>query len=225
MVGNLHRNQENTENLTMCHRGIVILASNTPETDYVSMAESTAKHASNTLQLPYTVIDVNNQDSRNTRHCIDTNEYVQWNNTGRHSVFDLSPYEETLVIDADYLVNTRNLLSIFDLKWDYLLSKNYTTIGEPITNDINNTKFKYLWATCFVFRKTNTTRLFFNMVKRIQNNWGYYRLLYNIDARNFRNDIAFTLADSILSGYSISKNTLPYTLNHVTIPNVSIKKT
>lgn len=204
-------------------KGILILASNTDDVDYVSMAKSTAERASDVLQIPNTVIDLGEIHEKNMRQNLDNDSMVQWNNKNRFTVIDYTPYDVTLVIDSDFIVNTRNFLNIFNLEFDYLLSKNFTTVGDDIDNNINKTGLKYLWATAFVFRRTKTTQLFFKLVRRIQSNWEYYRMLYNIEARNFRNDIAFTLADSILHGYNISKNVLPYSLTHVTVPNVSIQ--
>ena len=61
----------------------------------------------------------------------------------------------------------------------------------------------YVWATVFAFRKTEKSKLFFDLISRIQKNYNYYKLLFNVDQRNFRNDYAFAMADIILNGYSI----------------------
>ena len=36
-------------------------------------------------------------------------EGTEWNNIGRYSAYDLSPYDETLLIDSDYLYNQIHL--------------------------------------------------------------------------------------------------------------------
>jgi hypothetical protein len=62
----------------------------------------------------------------------------------------------------------------------------------------------YVWATAFAFRKTSKARAYFQLVQRIQENYGYYRALFNVEQRNFRNDYAFAMADMALSGYTAS---------------------
>jgi hypothetical protein len=51
--------------------------------------------------------------------------------------------------------------------------------------------------------------MFFDLVFRIQNNYGYYHSLFNIRERNYRNDYAFAIADYILNGYTVRTNSIP----------------
>jgi hypothetical protein len=67
----------------------------------------------------------------------------------------------------------------------------------------------YVWATVFAFRKTPKSKMYFEMIGRIQRNYNYYRALFNIQERIFRNDFAFAIADVILNGYSIITNSIP----------------
>jgi hypothetical protein len=38
------------------------------------------------------------------------------------------------------------------------------------------------------------------LLKHIRKNWGYYRLLYKIDSKMYRNDFAFSIAIHIFNG-------------------------
>jgi hypothetical protein len=67
----------------------------------------------------------------------------------------------------------------------------------------------YIWATVFAFRKTDRAEQFFNLVARIQENYRYYKLLFNVQERNYRNDYAFAMSDIILNGYTIGTNSIP----------------
>jgi hypothetical protein len=51
--------------------------------------------------------------------------------------------------------------------------------------------------------------MFFNLVKRIQENYSYYQVLFNVEQRNFRNDYAFAMADILLNGYVLSDIGIP----------------
>lgn len=195
-------------------KGLLAFAVNTDTTDYVSIAEQTLKLASQTLGIPYTIVtDCTTLD--NSRYDTDINQFVQWNNTGRYQAYELSPYDETIVIDADYLVLEPGLLKIFKANWDYLLMRQACGLTESFPTLMGSTSLPYVWATVFAFKKTPRAKMFFDLVRRVQDNYGYYRELFNIEQRNFRNDYAFAIADIVLNGYTIGTAGLPGTLLNV----------
>jgi len=196
-------------------RGVVAFAANTETTDYVSIAERTLKLASKTLGLPYTLITPESQLEGNSRYDIDTGEFVQWRNAGRYQAYELSPYDETIVIDADYLVLDDNLLKLFKCEWDYRIMKSAHALTQEFPTTMGPTSLPYVWATVFAFRRTAHAEMFFKLVKRIQDHYGYYRELFNIEQRNFRNDFAFAMADIILNGYAVSNYGIPGPMLHV----------
>jgi hypothetical protein len=67
----------------------------------------------------------------------------------------------------------------------------------------------YVWATVFAFRKTEKSKMYFDLIGRIQRNYAYYCALFNVDSRNYRNDYAFAIADTILNGYAIETKSIP----------------
>lgn len=205
-------------------RGIVAFAFNTDATDYVKIANRTLKFASQTLNLPYHLItETNLNQGNNTRYDIDTNSFVEWKNLNRASVYDLTPYDETLVIDVDLLVLDRSILQIFDCKWDYLLQSNSHALTTVWPENMGPHGIPYVWATVFAFRKNERSKLFFDLVTRVQNNYGYYRLLYNIQERNYRNDYAFAIADNILNGYKMTATSIPGSLLAINDPIESLE--
>ena len=201
-------NMKNSKKLEKS-RGLIAFATNTDTTDYVGIANKTLKVASEILKIPYTLITKSDKTNFNKRHDIDSGKFVQWNNFNRYSAYELSPYNETLVIDADYLVLDNNLLKIFDTNWDYLLQRNSYALTQEWPNTMGPYSLPFVWATVFAFRKTPRAELFFNLIKRIQNNYGYYHSLFNIRERNYRNDYAFAIADYILNGYMIGTQSIP----------------
>jgi hypothetical protein len=205
-------------------RGILAFACNTETTDYISIAEKTLKLAEKKLGLPTTLITDINYNIQNTRYDIDLGKFVEWKNFNRHAAYQLSPYDETIVIDADYLILDHSLLDIFQTEWDYLLQRksHALTVEWPQTMGPNSLPF--VWATVFAFRKTGRAELFFNLVARIQENYGYYKLLFNIQERNYRNDYAFAMADIIMNGYAINTDSIPGSMLAVNQPIQSIAK-
>lgn len=184
-------------------RGIIAFANNNGTTDYVSIAKKSLKLAEKTLGLPTTLISLDDLNYNNTRYDIDTEQFVEWKNYDRCLAYELSPYDETIVIDADYLILDDSLNKIFDCSWDYLLQRENLSLTTTYPTKMGTTSLPYVWATVFAFRKTEKSKLFFDLILRIQNNYSYYKLLFNVDQRNFRNDYAFAMADIILNGYSV----------------------
>ncbi len=95
-------------------RGIVAFAINTATTDYAAIAQQTVALASRVLDLPYTIITQDHMASKNWhnyRHDVDLGQAVEWKNFGRNLSYDLSPYNETLVMDVDYVIHAAALSS------------------------------------------------------------------------------------------------------------------
>jgi hypothetical protein len=52
-----------------------------------------------------------------------------------------------------------------------------------------------------MFTKNERTKIFFDLVTHIKNNYQYYADTYRFDSKQFRNDIAFSIAKHILNGF------------------------
>ena len=108
----------NNFNASEKSRGIIALANNTSSIDYQGIAKKTLELASHHLNIPYQVISTATPEHwANHRNDIDTQQRVAWLNHNRFQVYDLSPWDETIVIDADYLVTSSNEKSfkVFDV--------------------------------------------------------------------------------------------------------------
>jgi len=187
-------------------RGVVMFATNTATTDYISIAEQNARLIKHYLGLPTTIVSAT-QSGNNQRFSTDTNTFVEWKNLGRHQAYQASPYDETIILDADYLIFDNSLLKLFETDFDYLLFNKNRYVNKPNGAwTMGPHSLPYVWATAVLFRKTTKTEQFFDLVSKIQRNYGYYKLLYNIQEGNFRNDYAFAIAHYILSGYSLNLN-------------------
>lgn len=180
-------------------KGVLLFATNTAETDYVKIAELNAKLIKRFLDLPTTIV----QGDRGSNKRLVDGAVVEWNNGGRCNAYDLSPYDQTLVLDGDYLVFDNNLSKLLDTVTDYAIADKNIYINSFNTIDTMGPRAitPMLWATAIAFNKTDKTRQMFELVKMIQSNYSYYRALYNIEPANFRNDVAFTIADRIINGY------------------------
>ena len=221
-------------------KGVLLFAFNNRDTDYVAIAKQAVALIKRNLKLPVTLVtgitetvdfEVDtlkriNHNAKNYRISTDTGRVVEWANFGRYRAYELSPYDETILLDTDYLVLDDSLLKYFDTEWDYLIpSKNYN-IGSGLTKDTMTCYgIDFLWATVVFFRRTQRAQDLFDMVGRIQRNYGYYQQLFNILPANFRNDYAFAMASIILNGYQYAPSTiLPVTITTITDPIVSMQR-
>jgi len=175
--------------------GALIFAFDNEQTDYISMAAWSAKNIHRHLGIPVAVVTdyenppgdfdyvINSQaQSGGTRYFEDYNQTVTWHNAGRVDAYTLSPWEQTLVLDADYVV---------------------ASSGHNIP---------MYWATVMMFRRSNTAQYIFDCMNMIRDNWQHYRDLYQIDKKTYRNDFALTIAIGIVSGHTGSVDQIPWPL-------------
>jgi hypothetical protein len=218
-------------------KGVLLFAFNTDVVDYVSIAEQAARLVHYTLNLPVTlvtdhevitahidqtIIVENNVDNVRVGYANGT----QWRNGNRYQAYELSPYDETILIDTDYLMLDDSLLKVLGTTEDYRIVYNNRNPKQSMTGDMGQMSFNYVWATAITFKRTDKTARLFDLVGRIQRNYSYYRWLYHIRETNFRNDYAFAIANNIVNGYSPKPDqSIPWTmltLDH-TVNNIEIK--
>ena len=216
-------------------RGVLLFAFNTDVVDYVAIAEQAARLVHHTLNLPVTlvtdhgavtahidqtVVIENTMDNYRTGYASGTT----WRNGNRYQAYELSPYDETILIDTDYLMLDRSLLTALDTTLDYRLVHNNRNPKESMSGDMGQLSLNYVWATAITFKRSQRTELLFSLVGRIQRNYSYYRRLYQIRERNFRNDYAFAIANNILSGYTVNADqSLPWSMLTFTDPVTGIE--
>jgi hypothetical protein len=102
--------------------GALIFAFNNQETDYVAMAVWSAQNIRRHLNIPTSIVTdrpidhavfdqviVTTAKSGGSRYFEDYAANVTWHNAGRVDAYDLTPYNQTLVLDADYVVASDQL--------------------------------------------------------------------------------------------------------------------
>lgn len=211
-------------------KGVLLFARNNSQVDYVKQAYSLAFRISKYLSLPTTLV-TDNLDYLKSAYSdyesvfdsviiLDyTNNYtlkryhdgtlaqkrLEFKNDTRPLAYDLSPYDETLLLDTDIVIADKNFLQCFDQSKDFLIYKD----AYDLANFRNYKEFEYIsdtsvdfyWATCIFFRKTFENKIFFDLVKHVQENWQHYNSIFQINSNVYRNDHAFSLAIHIMNGY------------------------
>jgi len=130
---------------------------------------------------------------------------LDWKNELRTAAFDVSPYEETLLLDTDVVICNDIFLKCFDQTHDFLIYKeSYDLVdidrGDDFTK-VSDTSVDFYWATVIFFRKTEKNQIFFDLVKHIQENWNHYCSIFQTNTPYYRNDYAFSIAIHIMNGY------------------------
>lgn len=202
-------------NASVKSKGVVLFAYDTPTVNYTKIANQAARLITHTLNLPVTIINKQFSSSNNIR--VGYGQGSSWHNVDRYWAYESSPYDETILLDSDYLVLDDSLLKILEVTNDYNIITNNQSPRQSMNSLMGLLSLPYIWATAIIFKKTTKTKLLFDLAGRIQKNYDYYIKLYNLRARNFRNDYAFAIADNIVNGYSSSPG-IPWTM--LTLENI-----
>jgi hypothetical protein len=207
--------------------GAVIFAQNNARVDYVKLAVFAANQIKKYLNIPVSIItdsrgwleqaypdhpfdqiiDIESKSEQQLKKFNDGSLYgtnIEWKNKERTSIYQLTPYDKTLVIDSDYIINSDILKSVFDNNYDLQIYRNGMDLAgwrdTSEFNRINSYTIPFYWATVFVFQKNIVMESFFILVDYIKTNWDYFKLLYNIRSDTYRNDFSFSIAIHLLNG-------------------------
>lgn len=152
-------------------------------------------------------------DNYRKLHDGDNVNNVPFINANRSSAYDLTPYDHTLLIDSDFLIFTDILNNFWDIDDSVLLGESFSDIEGSRVGFLDKwtseTGVHLYWATTVMFKKDNYSKIFFNLVSFIKENYEYYSNLFRFDPRQYRNDISFSIAKHILDGFEKSGPSLP----------------
>ena len=163
-------------------RGVVLFAFDTPAIKYTQIAEQATRIINHVLGLPVTLITESGYTNTlfdkivyidNTMPNIKPGQGTVWRNGNRYCAYRFSPYDETLLLDSDYLMLDQSLLTLFEQDFDYKLMTNNHSQLEVWPDRMGPYSLQYQWATAVLFRKTDTANMLFDLVGRIQRNYLY----------------------------------------------------
>ena len=206
--------------------GALIFAQNNEKIDYVKLAGFCASRIKEHLDIPVSVvtdspdwlhesqpadlfdkvITIDGEHSQNKRFYDSSmsSNILRWKNFSRFEAYQLTPYDNTLLLDSDFIINSPLLKKAFDREYDFQLYRNSFELSGWRSNSeferINQFSIPFYWATVAFFRKSQVVESFFDLVSYIKDNWLYFRMLYNIDSELYRNDFSFSIAAHIMNG-------------------------
>lgn len=223
------------------NKGILVIAHNNRKVDYAKTAIIAAKFAKKNLQVPVSLITdqstidwmkdegdyeyaeslfdkiilVERPITNNERLLSDgtLKEKIPFINSNRSSVWQLTPYDRTLLIDSDFLIMSDELNNYWDINEDILIGKSFNDIHGHrkgfLDTWVSETGVHLYWATTVMFTKNEKTKIFFDLVDYIKENYKYYADLFRFNSTQYRNDISFSIAKHILDGFETSTTALP----------------
>ena len=126
-------------------------------------------------------------------------------NKNRSTAYEISPYEETILLDVDYLVMSDSLDMVWNNSEDFLINKNAVSLRNEKFHDkevkLSKDGIPMYWATLIYFKKSELAKRIFDLTTFIKDNYSFYKQLYKFPGKLFRNDYVFSIAVHIISGF------------------------
>jgi hypothetical protein len=199
--------------------GALIFARNNEQIDYEAMARWSARNIKRHLGIPTHIVTDKSRTDSGARHFADVGT-VSWHNTNRMDAYRLSPWDRTLVLDADYVVASDQLRGALDCNEDFLAHRwAYDVTGCNTFEGLNyfgTVRMPQWWATVMIFNKCRRAELVFDTMTMIRDNWSHYRQIYKNSSHTYRNDHALSIALLMVNGHTLDHASIPWRLASLT---------
>jgi hypothetical protein len=218
-------------------QGILLFAHNSEEVNYgvmaVWMSERITRYLGKSVSLvtdDYTVqslrgigidpkkyfdnVIINDCNTTQSRRL--SGENIIFKNLDRVDAYDLTPYDETLVLDTDIAIMSDRLNAVWGSSDDILISNKSRDIldrSHPEFDYLKDHGIEFQWATEFYFQKSEVAEEFFNKCKHIRDNYNWYSILYGMGNYPVRNDHIWSIA---IHESGIDFNRIPRVLRYAT---------
>jgi hypothetical protein len=233
--------------------GALIFAHNNASVDYVKLAVFAAERVKHFLNIPVSIatdskdwllkmypdhpfdqiIDITTESTNHKLFYDGSLDFksLEWKNLSRFRAFDITPYDKTLVLDSDYILNSTVLSLAFERDAPFQIYRKSMDLANWRNTSsferLNSYSIPFYWATVFIFEKNLVTRALFDLVSYVKINWLYFRMLYGIDTITFRNDYAFSIAihlmnNKINGGFAVD---LPGTMTYILDRDILVEHT
>jgi hypothetical protein len=130
---------------------------------------------------------------------------AQFTNTNKHDIYNISPFDETILIDTDYLCGNDNLSKLFGGQNDVAMFRDARNLRceEPYTTErwLHYAGIRMWWSTVVYWRKSEEAKHFFNIWSAVKKNWEYYRFLYKFPGTLYRTDYSASIAAHMCDGW------------------------
>lgn len=210
----------------MTTKGLLIFAKNNEQFNYIKQAEVAATMAKHYLDVPVSLITIEEDYKDNTSDIWDKVIYlndievvngrgvyvegkrqdITWYNLDRLLAYDLTPYDETILIDSDYLIQNSLLNNVWNNVEPMLMNTTSRTPAkhqEHIYEKVITDGYPNIhWFTVCYFRKCEEASEWFTVAKEIKENNDFYTTTFNSPYTFYRNDLTAAIASHIVNGHT-----------------------
>lgn len=215
-------------------QGYLLFAHDNEEIDYALLAAWCAKRIQHWLDRPVSLVaDAGTIDKlgsrkelfdqiiestislRQSRRYFD--RHLSFNNYDRVDAWNLTPYDETVVLDTDIVIQSNIMNQVWGSNESLLLCETCADSfdiynSSPAFLRLNEYGINFFWATQFYFRKDQESKKFFQTCEWIRQNYKWLSSVYGVDSRLIRNDYIWSIAAHMLD----IRSRLPWTLLYST---------
>ena len=205
-------------NATLNDVGFLLYNIPTPTVDYTKIATICVRHLKHHMpNIPVAVcgeavdgadivipIDSVKQNQRTYVHKSQTHRET-WYNLTRDRSLDITPFERTVLLDSDYIVQSNQLELLFTCNSPIMMYDSIYNIKEDLveTEYLGNTQIPLKWATVLAFDHSDISHELFALWQKALANYKYYELLYHWRGDGtVWNDKAITIAHQQLTNYN-----------------------
>ena len=142
-----------------------------------------------------------------SRHVLlkDLHESYDWYNDYRRQLFKLTPFDQTLLLDADYFLQTNQYLKCFEFDAPFQIIK---SVYDPTNRksfdkytSLPNRTIPQCWATAMYWNRDAAT--YFEYANMVAENYQYYARIFGFSHKQYRNDMVFSIVAHMLPTYSM----------------------
>lgn len=144
-------------------------------------------------------------------------------NINRIDAYNITPFEQTMVIDTDYLMIDSTMDTVWDCDEDFMCNKKTITLDHEknsfgFNNRFNEMGIPQYWATAIYFKKSKQAKSIFDLINFVKENYEYYGYLYSFQPCGyFRNDFAISIAIHMLDNCMEYGSVKPLPINHILV--------
>lgn len=125
---------------------------------------------------------------------------VEYDNESRFKSYWLSPFEETILVDADFLILDKSIDAIWGCDEDLLINKLVTNLNftqkniDELNKNYNEVGIPRYWSSIMYFKKTPRSQFLFHLASFIKMNWKEFWQFHKQDLNTY---ISFDQALSV----------------------------
>lgn len=124
-------------------------------------------------------------------------------NKSRPDAYEITPFDETLLIDTDYILMNDRFSTVWGSDCPIRLNRHFHNVAHTVAAEkyrINEMTIPQYWATVMYFRKSPEAEAFFRLVQKIKMENNYYARVYRYASGLYRNDHAVSIAAHMMNG-------------------------